>query len=59
MTDLPSKTANINCCLLTFESPATIFISDEGENGKQSNKNNGPNPCRSTHEVTCSPVDSF
>src|SRR5699024_805614 len=52
MTDFPKKTAKINCCLLTFDNPATILMMDDGENGKQSKMNNGPNPCRSTHEVT-------
>lgn len=52
ITDLPNKTARINCCLLTLDIPATTLINDEGENGKQSNKNNGPKPCLSTHEVT-------
>src|SRR5699024_8184685 len=52
MTDFPSNTAKINCCELIFDSPATTFITDDGENGKQSKRNNGPNPCLSTQVVT-------
>lgn len=51
MTDFPNKTARINCRLLTLESPATTFITEEGEKGKHNKMNKGPNPRRSTHEV--------
>src|SRR5699024_4789443 len=45
MTDFPNKTARINCCLLTLDNAATTLMTEDGENGKQSKINNGPNPC--------------
>src|SRR5699024_4901283 len=52
MIDLPKKTANTNCWILIFESPDTTLMTDDGENGKHINKNNGPNPCFSNQFVT-------
>lgn len=51
MTAFPNNTAKTNCCTLTFDNPATMLIIEEGENGKQSKKNNGVKPFLSTHVV--------
>src|SRR5699024_1272926 len=52
MTALPSKTARINCFLLTLDKPATALIIDDGEKGKHKRRNNKTKPFRSTHEIT-------
>src|SRR5699024_2260124 len=54
MTDLPKKTAKVNRLKEIFENAATILIIADGENVKQSNINNKPNPLSSTHFVTFS-----
>src|SRR5699024_10579910 len=52
MTDFPSNTANINCCVRILDNPATTLITEEGENGKHNNRNSGPKPCLSSQAVT-------
>lgn len=44
MRDFPRRTANVNCCVLIFDKPATTLMIDEGEKGKHNNRNNGPKP---------------
>lgn len=51
ITSFPDKTASANCHTLILERPATTFTSAEGVKGKQSIKNKGAKPCRSTQFI--------